>query len=308
MKVFRSLPESGDLAGPTTGTVGNFDGLHRGHVEILRRVREDARNSGRTAVLVTFDPHPARVLNPASAPPLLTTLDQKLELAAGHEMNVTVVIRFDESFASLGPIAFIQNILRKSLHMEKLFVGPNFLFGKGRRGNVDLLKKHAGRDGPEVVVLEPLRHRNDMINSSRIRSELLRGEIRLVMELLGRPYFIDGEVIAGRKIGRGLGVPTANLQVINEMLPPDGVYVTEAVLGKDTLPGVTNIGNRPTFEGAGHTVETHLLDFDRKIYGEAIRVRFLARLREERRFSSSDALREQIDSDLREARRFFEKN
>lgn len=307
MQVITSLEDCRGRFRATVCTVGNFDGLHRAHQDLLHRVREAAAAAGAASLLVTFDPHPARVLKPELAPALLTTTEQKLELVAREGVDFAVVIRFDREFADLEPEAFVREILCGALRVKKLIVGPNFLFGRDRRGDVPFLQGIAPGTGPEVAVIRPLVHGDAPVSSSRIRTDLRAGDIESVRAMLGRPYFIDGTVVTGQKKGKTLGIPTANLDVLNEMLPPDGVYVTEIVHRGKRFGSVTNIGHRPTFPAAGHAVETHILDFGDSLYGEPVRLHFLARLREERRFAGVEDLRAQIERDIAAARRILER-
>lgn len=303
MQEFTSLQECRDRFPSSICTVGNFDGVHRAHCDLLRHVTASARETGAVSLLVTFDPHPARLLHPSQAPALLMTTRQKLELVAEQGIAATLVIPFDTDFAALSPDRFVREILVSNLKVRSIYVGPEFFFGKDRQGDVAALRELARETGPEVHVLPPLMYQDHPISSSRIRADLREGKIESVRQMLGRPYFVDGTVIPGRKKGKEMGFPTANLSVENEMVPPDGVYATEIVRKGRRYGAVTNIGSRPTFRGAGHAVETHILDFQETIYGESIRIGFLARLREEQRFAGGAELREQIQQDIDAARR-----
>ena len=305
MRVFRNVPDRDDRLGDTVCTVGNFDGVHRAHQDLLREVQEAAVATGHTSALVTFDPHPSRLLTPDNAPPLLTTVRQKLELIERASIDVAVLIPFDRPFAALSPERFGRDVLVGALHARRLFVGPNFFFGRDRRGDVEFLRRFAATGGPEVTVIPPRIDDGEAISSSRIRAALAAGDLDAVHRMLGRPYRVDGKVVTGQHKGKLLGIPTANLALENEMVPPDGVYVTEFEISGRRFGSVTNIGQRPTFPAAGHAVETHILDFDEQIYGEDVRLRFLARLRDERRFPDLDALREQIGRDIDAARRLL---
>lgn len=305
MQEFTSIQECRDRIPASICTVGNFDGVHRAHCDLLRHVTTSAREVGAVSLLVTFDPHPARLLHPAHAPALLTTTRQKLEMVAKQGIAVTLVIPFDADFAALSPDRFVREILVSNLKVRSIYVGPDFFFGKDRKGDVTALKKLAKETGPEVQVLPPLMYQDRPISSSRIRADLRDGKLESVRQMLGRPYFVDGTVVPGRKKGKELGIPTANLSLDNEIVPPDGVYATEMIRKARRYISVTNIGSRPTFQGAGHAVETHILDFREMIYGESVRISFLARLREERRFAGGTELREQIQQDIDAARRIL---
>jgi riboflavin kinase/FMN adenylyltransferase len=307
MQVITSIEDCRGRFPASVCSVGNFDGLHLAHQDLLRSVRQAAAEAGAAALLVTFDPHPARVLKPDRAPTLLTTTYQKLELVERVGIDFVLLIPFDRDFAALEAEAFVRDILRQTLQVRKIFVGPNFSFGHDRRGDVAFLQRLAAGDGPEVTVIEPLEHAGEPVSSSRIRRDLRAGDIETVRAMLGRPYFIDGTVVSGQKMGKTLGIPTANLGVMNEMLPPDGVYVTELVRKGERFGSVTNIGHRPTFPGAGHAVETHIFEFGDQLYGETVRLHFLARLREERRFADVEELRTQIARDMEAALQVLER-
>ncbi|MBI4161411.1 MAG: bifunctional riboflavin kinase/FAD synthetase [Acidobacteria bacterium] len=305
MRVFRSLAECRGAWPETVATVGNFDGVHLAHRDLLQRLRAAAARAGAASLLVTFEPHPLRVLAPETAPPRLATERQKLELVEREGIDFAVVIPFDRDFAAREPDAFVREILQDHLRVRTLLVGPTFFFGRGRRGDVEFLRRLAGAGGPAVEVIAPLLRGGEPISSTRIRADLRAGRIEAVREMLGRPYFVDGTVVPGQKQGQALGIPTANLAVENELIPPDGVYVTALHRSGRRHGSVTNIGSRPTFPSAGHAVETHILEFRERIYGERVRLAFLARLREERRFDDVAGLRDQIRRDIAAARRLL---
>jgi riboflavin kinase/FMN adenylyltransferase len=286
-------------------TIGNFDGVHRGHQAILARVLERARITGGTGLVVTFDPHPLKVLAPERAPRTIATRRQKLASIESAGIDAVLVLPFDQRLAAVSAGAFVDDYLAKGLNLKEAYVGGNFNFGRGREGNADTLVALCARHGivagkvPEILFL------GSPVSSSRIRRAVLSGEVELARALLGRPYGIEGIVAHGAGRGAGLGIPTANLVPDNELIPQDGVYVTRALIDGATFPAVTNIGTRPTFEGSPFAIETHLLDVGPDLYGRRVEIAFLARLRQELRFDSVQALVEQIHRDIDRARAFF---
>jgi riboflavin kinase / FMN adenylyltransferase len=277
---------------PRRVAVGTFDGVHLGHREVIR---------GADTVL-TFEPHPASVVNPARAPLLLTTPERKAELIASLGVEEMVVLAFDDAFAHRSAEAFLDEVLTGALGAQRVSVGENFRFGHGAKGDADLLRAD-GRFETRVVPL--LEVDGEVVSSSHIRGLVLGGAIEYAGELLGTPFTVSGEIVHGDKRGRTLGFPTANL-VPREgyVTPAHGVYACRATLpGGETFPAATNVGVRPMFQsGHGELIEAYLLDFDRDIYGAQLRVEFLKRLRGERRFESVDALVEQMGRDVSEAR------
>src|SRR5574338_406366 len=288
--------------------LGNFDGLHRGHMKIIDRVRRRAGERGGTPVAMTFDPHPPRIVRPDKAPPLLMTTAQRLEALDRAGMHGVVVVRFTPELSRWEPETFVQRALVEWVHAVEVWVGANFLFGRDRTGNFTLLRALGMRYGFKAEKIDPVRYKEFVVSSTRVRRLVSEGRMDEAAALLGHHYFLDGEVTRGDGRGRELGFPTANVRTDNELLPPNGVYATTVRLGRDEhmYPSVTNVGVRPTFGGSSKTtVETHIFDVDRDLYGAAVRLYFMQRLREERAFGDVDALREQIDADCRYARRLF---
>jgi riboflavin kinase/FMN adenylyltransferase len=286
--------------------LGNFDGLHRGHMKIIDRVRRRAGERGGTPVAMTFDPHPPRVLRPDKAPPLLMTTAQRLEALERAGMHGVVVVRFSPELSRWAPDEFARQVLVEWLHVSEVWVGANFLFGRERSGNFSLLRVLGARYGFRAEKIDPVRYKDFVVSSTRIRRLVAEGRVDEAGALLGHPYFVDGEVVRGDGRGRAIGFPTANLTIDNDPLPPRGVYATLALIDGTSLPSVTNIGIRPTFGGGERdTVETHVLAEDRDLYGARVRLAFVQRLRDERPFPDADALREQIDADCRQASRLF---
>jgi riboflavin kinase/FMN adenylyltransferase len=287
--------------------LGNFDGLHRGHLKIIERVRRRADERGGTAVAMTFDPHPPRVVRPDKAPPLLMTKGQRLEALARAGMHGAAVVRFTAELSRWDPETFVRAVLVDWIRVTEVWVGANFLFGRDRSGNFSLLRALGGRLGFRAEKIDPVRYKDFVVSSTRVRRLIGEGRVDEAGALLGHHYYIDGTVTRGDGRGRTIGFPTANLCTENELLPPNGVYATAATLEGIVHPSVTNIGVRPTFERPEPrtTVETHLFGVDRDLYAQRLRLAFVQRLRDERAFPSVDALRAQIEADCRQARELF---
>ena len=307
MKIIRDLEED-SLGRPTVLTLGVFDGLHLAHQLIVSRVVERARATGLVPTVVTFEPHPRAVLRPETAPPLLQTFEQKMEGIERLGVEQVVVLNFTPELARVSAEDFLLEIIFGRLDAREVYLGHGFAFGHNREGRFELLKQVADRLGrvagevPEIIL------RGHRVSSTMIRRLLVAGRVNRARRMLGRPYGIESRVIEGRNIARAqLDYATANLKPQNRVIPANGVYVTLTLIEGRWLRSITNVGQRPTFGGdAEVTVETHLIDFDRMIYGETIRVRFLHRLRGEVKFESVTALRAQIARDVRRAIRYFE--
>ncbi len=286
--------------------LGNFDGLHRGHQKILDRLRRVSAERGATSVVMTFDPHPPRVIRPDKAPPLLMTMAQKLEAFAEAGVQGAAIVPFTLELSRWDPETFVQAVLVEWLHVAEVWVGANFLFGHDRVGNFSLLRTLGARYGFKTEKIDPVRYKDFVVSSTRIRRLVAEGRVDEAGALLGHQYYVDGTVVRGDRRGRTLGFPTANLCTDNELLPPHGVYATTATLDGVVHPSVTNIGVRPTVDRSGRTItETHIFDLDRELYGTILRVGFVQRLRDERAFDTVDALRDQIAADCVRARVLF---
>ena len=286
--------------------LGNFDGLHRGHQKILDRLRRVAAERGATSVVMIFDPHPPRIVRPDKAPPLLMTKAQKLEALARAGVQGAAIVRFTPELSRWSPETFVQAVLVDWLHVAEVWVGANFLFGHDRAGNFTLLRALGARYGFKTEKIDPVRYKDFVVSSTRIRRLVAEGRVDEAGALLGRQYYVDGTAVRGDGRGRTIGFPTANLCTENELLPPHGVYATTATIDGVVRPSVTNIGVRPTVDRSGRTTtETHIFDVDRDLYGATIRVGFVQRLRDERAFESVDALRDQIAADCDRARVLF---
>ena len=286
--------------------LGNFDGLHRGHMKIIDRVRQRAGKRGGTPAAMTFDPHPPRVLRPDKAPALLMTKEQKIEALSRSGMQGVALVRFTRELSLWDPEMFVKTVLVEWLHVVEVWVGANFLFGHDRAGTFSVLRALGMRYGFRAEKIDPVRYKDFVVSSTRVRRLVAEGRVDEAGALLGHHYFIDGQVVRGAGRGRELGVPTANLASANELIPPAGVYATLATVEGVVFPSVTNIGVRPTFgDTPTQVIETHLLNVERDLYGHSVRVSFVQRMRDERAFPDADALRAQIDADRRSARRLF---
>jgi riboflavin kinase / FMN adenylyltransferase len=306
MRIFRGIDDSA-INSPSVLTFGVFDGLHLAHQLIMRRVVEGAVRLNVPATVVTFDPHPRAVLYPETAPPLLQTFEQKMEGMERLGIDQTIVLNFTPELSRLTADEFLRQYIFGRLDAREVYLGQGFAFGHNREGRFELLSQVAeslsrtAEEVPEVLIHS---HR---VSSTMIRRLLGAGRINLARRMLGRPYGIESRVIEGRKIGKAqLRYATANLKPHNTVIPANGVYVTLTFVEGAWRRSITNIGNKPTFGGDPEvTVETHVMEFDRELYGEKIRVRFLHRLRGEKKFESINELRAQIDQDYGRAVRYF---
>jgi riboflavin kinase / FMN adenylyltransferase len=289
--------------------LGNFDGVHRGHRKILDRLSRVASERGATSVVMTFDPHPPRIVRPDKAPSLLMTLAQKLDAVASAGIQGAAIVRFTPELSRWDPETFVTTVLVDWLRVAEVWVGANFLFGHDRAGNFSLLRALGGRHGFKAEKIDPIRYKDFVVSSTRIRRLVAEGRVDEAGALLGHQYYIDGTVVRGDGRGRTIGFPTANLCTDNELMPPYGVYATTTTTGDGIVrPSVTNVGVRPTVDTSGRaTVETHLFNFDRDLYGASVRIGFVQRLRDERAFESVDALRTQIETDCDRARVLFDR-
>ncbi|MGB9032557.1 MAG: riboflavin biosynthesis protein RibF [Acidobacteriaceae bacterium] len=311
MQIFRSITEMPPMP-PTVAAIGNFDGVHRGHQEIIGRVIERARSLQAQSIAVTFDPHPLAVLRPAQAPKLITPIAERLRLLEQTGIDATLVLPFTQDFSLQTPREFAENVLRGALRVLEVHEGDSFRFGHGAAAGIEELHSLGQELGFGVVSHGSLTVRGVTVSSSEVRRRIVAGELSVARALLGRPFSILSIGVHGRGIGRKLTTPTINLAPYRELLPPDGVYVTRLRIGEGAsapiFNAVTNAGSRPTFEGAGFAVESHLLDGPPSVElteRTPIEVCFLMRLREERRFPSQEALKAQILRDVVRAQRYF---
>ncbi len=305
MNVITDIAELSSLKGPLHLAVGVFDGVHLGHRAVILRALEGALKSGGTAVVLTFDPHPASVLRPGRHPRLLASLRHKCRLIAALGIEQLLVLTFDDEFATIEANAFVERLVLAGRPLVEICVGADWRFGNGRTGNAELLEALGRKHGFALAAIPAVTTpAGEIVSSTRVREVIQRGDLDHASVLLGRDYTVLGEVVEGRKLGRTLGFPTANLRVFNEELPPNGVYAIRAEYRGRLFPGVGNLGVRPTVEGAAakRLLEVHLFDFTDSIYGEELEVHFVRPLRPEKKFESLDALKAQITRDAEEAR------
>src|ERR1700683_2368887 len=293
----------------TVVTIGNFDGVHLGHQEILRHLIETSRAENLTSVVVTFDPHPLRVLRPDQAPALLLTLSQRLSAFEAAGVDAALVLRFDRHLSELTPENFVRRILVETLHAQSVLVGENFRFGHKHAGDVALLRQLGAQHNFTVECIPPVIFRGITVSSTAVLDAVRDGNVALAGRLLGRPYALEGTIVSGEGRGARVIVPTLNLQTPQEILPKLGVYATEAIVNGQTYRSVTNVGTRPTFNGQHVSIESYLFDFSPAPQSapgpRALTVKFWDRLRDEMKFESPDALRAQIQSDSHRALHFF---
>jgi riboflavin kinase/FMN adenylyltransferase len=307
MNILRSITDLSDLSGPLFLAIGVFDGVHLGHQAVISTSARHARDAGGTAVVVTFDPHPAKVLRPNNAPHLLTATQHKIALIRDLGVAHLLVLHFDRAFAATSPEDFVRQLVENSRPLKEICVGHEWSFGKGRAGNLALLKELGRTHGFNVIGVEAVKVNGEVVSSTAIRQAVADGNLVKATQMLGREYTILGTVIRGEQLGRKLGFPTANLSAHSEQFPPNGVYVAEARLAGSLHRGVANLGFRPTVTTgkSERLLELHLFDLDREIYGEEMEVRFLRYLRPEEKFADVEALRAQIASDVQQARESF---
>jgi riboflavin kinase / FMN adenylyltransferase len=307
MLVFHKLEEIPPDFGPTLVSVGNFDGVHRAHAHVLREIVARARASGAKAVAVTFEPHPARILRPESGLKLLTPTPEKLRLLEDTGIDAVLLLPFGRDLSLMTPRQFAERVLKKKLHARQVHEGYNFRFGHKAAGDTNLLAEFGREMGFEVKVYPVMTLRGERVSSSQIRRLLTEGRVSRARHLLARPFCILGTPGRGRGYGSKYTVPTINLARYEELVPKDGVYVTWARVGGECFDSVTNVGNRPTFGAELFAIETHLLNFHSiELTPETeVEICFLQRLRDEIKFPSVDALREQIAHDVKKARRYF---
>ncbi|MGH9680715.1 MAG: bifunctional riboflavin kinase/FAD synthetase [Candidatus Acidiferrales bacterium] len=294
--------------GRTALSVGNFDGLHLGHQKLLRLLVARARERGQRAVVITFDPHPLRLLRPEQAPRLIQTPAQRLAGIEQMGVDAAIVLRFDRAFSLISPRDFMERILSDCLRAGTILVGENFCFGHRGAGNVALLAEFGRTRGFDVEIVPPVEVDGRVISSTAIRTAIASGDVANAIPLLGRAFSLTGEIRQGEGRGRTILFPTLNFLPEQELLPKLGVYATESAVGGTAFFSVTNVGTRPTFDGHGVVVESHLFSFSDRVTSGPMEVRFHARLREERKFSGPEALREQIARDMSEAESYFEES
>ena len=285
--------------------LGNFDGLHRGHQKIIERVKRGAAEHGGSPMAMTFDPHPPRIVRPDKAPPLLMTKAQRLDALHRAGIQCVAVVRFTRELSQWDPDTFVRTVLAEWLRVSEVWVGANFLFGHDRSGNFTSLRTLGQRYGFRADKIDPVRYKDFVVSSTRIRRLVSEGRLDEAGALLGHPYYLDGTIVEGSRRGREIGFPTANMKTENELPPPHGVYATTMTIDGIVHAGLTNIGTRPTFGETATTIETHVLGYSGDLYGRDVRLGFVLRLRDERRFDDVDSLKAQIEADQRRAERLF---
>ena len=304
MEILHSIAALSDLPGPIFLAIGVFDGVHLGHQAVISMSARHAHSEEGTPVVVTFDPHPVKVLRPESAPHLITSTPHKIALIRKLGVGHLLILKFDKTFASTRPEDFVAQLITSAKPLREICVGHEWSFGKNRAGNLELLRELGSHDEVNVVGIPPVKVNGTVVSSTAIRAAIEAGDLARAAEMLGREYTILGTVKEGARLGRQLGFPTANLGAHSEQFPPNGVYFVEAWLHGVLHHGLVNIGFRPTVAGekSERAIELHLLDFHRDIYGEDVEVRFVQYLRPERKFENVEALAKQIASDVKIAR------
>jgi riboflavin kinase/FMN adenylyltransferase len=307
MRLFHGT-DNAEIQRPTVLTLGVFDGLHLGHQLVMQTVSKRAREIGAVPTVITFDPHPRAVLHPQSAPPLLQTLDQKVEGFGVLGIEQTIVINFTKEFSLIRAEDFLRDVVKERLQAREVYLGRGFAFGHDREGHIDLLRKTSKELGFFADEVPEVQLRSQRVSSSKIRGLLAQGKVNLARRMLGRPYGVEGRVERGAERGHTLGFPTANLRPHNRVIPSNGVYVTGTLIEGQWRRSVTNVGVRPTFTSdAEPSVETFVMDWDGDLYGDVVRVRFLHRLRAEKKFNSVAELKAQIEKDVGRAESYFER-
>lgn len=308
MQIFRGYEEVNQAFARPIVTIGNYDGLHLGHRQIIEAVIERARREGGTSVVYTFRPHPHLALTQEEDLQLINTYDEKLELLANIGVDVVIEQPFSREFSTIAPEKFFRDILVKRLSAHAIYVGYDFGFGRDRAGNLDTLRAFCDAEGVELTVAKPMKIEGEICSSSRIRSYIQSGEVGLANRLLGREFFYKGLVVRGNGRGHKIGFATANVRTESKLRVKEGVYATYALYGGKMYKSVTNVGRQPTFNREGGvpvTVETHILDFDRDIYGSTLEVRMVERLRDEVKFDGIESLVKQIGLDVEKARQIL---
>ena len=307
MKVCRSIEECNLPPSGTVVTMGNFDGIHIGHQKLVRNAVSDATDGGRLAVVLTFEPHPLKVLAPERAPRLILNHDDKMELLEKLGLDVVMIQKFDREFASIQAEEFVKEYLLKGLKVNKMWVGRDVRFGRGRSGTAESLSRWGREQKFEVGIVEPIMIDGARVSSSRIREMIDDGRVAQIRPMLGRYHFVSGEIVTGKRRGRELGFPTANLAARTDLVPKDGIYATLFELDGRRSLSVTSVGVNPTFGEGPRTIETFIFDFTQEIYGRAVKISFVDRIREECQFAGVSALIAQIREDVKAACAIFER-
>ncbi len=303
MKIIRGLHNLKPEAEKNVLTIGNFDGVHLGHQAVISALKTEAKALGLPAMLMTFEPHPKEYFSPDTAPSRLTSFAEKMIQIQKLALDKVLTVKFNQAIASMSPEAFVVELLVRKLNVAHLLVGEDFQFGRNREGNFALLKEMAEVQGFKVETIDTLNHDGQRVSSTLVRELLSQGNFEKAKALLGRPYFMAGKVQYGAQKGRTIGFPTANLALKRVHPPIKGVFQVEVEgLATESVPGVANLGTRPTVDGLKTLLEVHLFDFSETIYGKSIKVIFKHKIRDEKKFDSFDALKQQIQQDVRTAK------
>ena len=301
MRILNGLSESSAVHGGAIA-IGNFDGVHRGHQQMIKVLRSCAERFDVPAVVFTFDPHPISILRPEAPPPSLSNLDRKLELLRQCGVDTVVVMPTSRELLDYSPQQFFMEIVVGHLRASGLVEGPNFRFGRARAGDVQTLERLCGEHGLHLEIVEPITVHGELVSSSWIRKQIVEGKMAAACEMLGHPYQLSGTVVAGAERGRSLGFPTANLDQVLTMLPGDGVYAGRARTSDDWFTAAISVGTNPTFGAGSRTTEVHLLDFGGDLYGRNLKVEFHQRIRDTQSFASVELLKSQLQDDIHRVR------
>jgi riboflavin kinase/FMN adenylyltransferase len=307
MKIFEGASQIQEILKNPVVTIGNFDGVHLGHQALFKKVIDKAHAIDGVSVVYTFDPHPLKVLDPDRFFPLITTRAEKERVIEWSGIDVLVREKFTKDFARLSTDEFVSDVLCNRIRAQEIFIGPDYRFGKGRKGTTDLLRKLGDRCGLSIHILENIEVEGVEVRSTMIRSFILEGKVREAAHFLGRNYTLKGKVVRGMALGRKLGVPTANLEPEKDLYPRSGIFAVTVLMEDHYAQGVLSIGTNPTFPGKDFSLEVHILDFDKDIYDTAIELIFVEKLRDEKKFETPELLVEQIRKDIEDARKIFKK-
>ena len=302
MQIYYDLETPSELLRESIVTVGVFDGLHIGHQAVIQQVLTQSEKFNLASLVLTFDPPPLAFLAPERCPPTLTTLSKKIEILGQLGVDGVVFARFDAYLQQMSPDAFVQQVLLQRLHAKQVIIGYDWQFGKGRSGNAEALRQLGDQYQFSVMIVGPVQLHGMPVHSTRVREAIAGDNLNLVSDLLGRRYSIMGEIVLGDGRGRQIGFPTANIDAGNQMLPPSGVYAIQVKLEGRMLNGVMNMGTRPTFDGEGFQIETHLFDFEQMVYGKKMEIFFIEKIRDERKFPNPEILVSQIKQDVATAK------
>ncbi|WII72012.1 bifunctional riboflavin kinase/FAD synthetase [Bdellovibrio sp. 22V] len=311
MHILKGVQEINSPLAASVVTIGNFDGVHLGHQQLVENVVREAQYFGVPSVVYTFHPHPVKVLHPERATYRLFDLQDQQEQFEQRGIEYVIIENFSKEFSQVSPQKFLDEYIVKNLHPKTLVVGHDFSFGADRAGNIPFLEKYCAEKGIRLIIIPPFQYQGSVVSSTRIREELKKGEVEKANELLGRTYYVRGHVEKGFQRGRTIGVPTANIHPDVEFMPRLGVYCTLTKVGGHMHPSITNIGVNPTFQENGKgpvKIESHLFDFDAHLYGVEVEVYLLHFLRDEAKFSGIEELKNQIQKDMAQARKYFDEH